>query len=161
MSLWEGGEQAAQQLIHSQNNRTMPASGHIEEFLPPPPVSLKSQPHGLRERKRTLLLEISENRPLYFCLPLCGCRRGKMDWSGEGEESQPAREINAPSATQKQENIKCFSLLLGSCRCAGLVTLATGSGAEHLIGLRVCKRVSRTGEVKVFKWKINPLFTYR
>lgn len=77
-------------LIHTQNNPTMPGRNHIEWFFIPPifRVALKSQLCGLREREKALPLEISENRPLYFCPPLCGYGGGKKDWSREREERE-------------------------------------------------------------------------
>lgn len=132
-------------LDHSQNNPTMPGRSRIVHFLSPSPFLESSfEVTAPRfERERALPLEISENRPLYFCLPLCGYGRGK--WTGaEREESQPDREINARLQHKEQRKIKCFSLLLGSWRCAGLVTLATGNGAEHLIGVCACECVCVT-----------------
>lgn len=52
------------------------------------------------ERERALPLEISENRPLYFSLPLCGYGRGKMDWSRERRESARQRD-QCPAAAQR------------------------------------------------------------
>lgn len=67
-----------------------------------------------------------------------------MDWSRESGESARQRDQCA-TAAQRARKIKCFSLLLGSGRCAGLVTLATGNGAEHLIGACACECVSHAG----------------
>lgn len=96
------------------------------------------------ERERTPPLEISENRPLYFRLPLCRYRGGKNGLE-QREKRVSQTERSMPECnTKSKKKIKCFSLLLGSRSCAGLVTLATGSGAEHLIGLRVYKCVCHT-----------------
>lgn len=132
---------------------------HRRVFIPPSVFEVAA-PRSERKGENTPFGKSLRIGRFISVYPFVGREEEKMDWSRERRE--PARRRDqCPSAAQKQENIKCFSLLLGSYRCAGLVTLATGSGAEHLIGLRVCKCVSRTGEVKVFKWKINPLFTYR
>lgn len=109
---------------------------------------LKSQLHSLRksEREGALPLEISENRPLYFYIPFCRYEWGKMDWSrGRGESGRQTERSMPDCNTKSEKKIKCFSLLLGSCRCAGLVTLATGNGAEHLIGVCACECVSHAG----------------
>lgn len=112
---------------------------------------MKSQLHGLREREH-YLWRFENRAALFLSTSLCGYGKRKMDWSGEREESARQRDQCPTAAQRAGKKIKCFSLLLGSSRCAGLVTLATGNGAEHLIG--VCHM---QGEVKMFKWKINAL----
>lgn len=67
--------------------------------------------------------------------------------TGAERESVSQTERSMPDcSTKSKEKIKCFSLLLGSSRCAGLVTLVTGNGAEHLIGVCACERVSHAEE---------------
>lgn len=50
-----------------------------------------------------------------------------MDWGERERERESGRQRDqCLTAAQTARKIKCFSLLLGSSRCAGLVTLATG-----------------------------------
>lgn len=75
------------------------------------------------------------------------CKNG-LEQREREREGELDVEIKAPW----HKAHKCSSLLLGSGRCAGLVTLATGNGVEHLIGETTCERVcvSHVGEGK---WK--------
>lgn len=79
-------------------------------------------------------MEISENRPLYFCLLLRGYAKGENGLEQRQKRGSQTERSMATAVQRARKKIKCFSLLLGGSRCAGLVTLATGNRAEHLIG---------------------------
>lgn len=107
-------------------------SQHVGSFAPffPPHIFreglLKSQLRGLRERGRAhFLWRFLRIGPLYFCLPLYFCVQGEK-WTEERERESGRQRDQCLTAAQTARKIKCFSFLLGSSRCAGMVTLATG-----------------------------------
>lgn len=53
-----------------------------------------------RERERVFPLEMSENRGLYFCLPLCA-EWGKMDWSRDRRQPDKQRDQCLTAAKHK------------------------------------------------------------
>lgn len=157
-------------LVHSQNDsgRKKP---HRALFIPPlflesgfeVTASWFERERGEREREReTLALEISENRPLYFRLPLCRCERGgkKMDWSGE-EKRVSQTEGSMPNCSTNSKKNKVFFFfffsLFGSGRCAWLGDLGNWQ-RSRTFDCRMCMCHTQ-GEVKMSKWKIDAFLT--